>query len=215
MREKRLMTRTTAGAVLVIITVLLGITGCGAGGGAQSDQSTLVVAPPTPSPSPSPTATPSPPVGVDCAGGAGSDGLTAYGATLSAWNAHHEPDPDGRYGSYGPVQNDGLDRYTNVLCTATGRIDAYAINVVTGLTLVDARAALRRELPADAQQVYDTTIATTCEVIGYRSSTLARVFGPDNPRGLVVGVILDPASTRVISLSLTPARVMTPPATCE
>jgi hypothetical protein len=151
---------------------------------------------PTPSNSsataPSPTATPTPTTTPCGAAGGTADPLTGFGASFAAWTAHHQADPQ-RPDFFLPALNDGLDRYTFVLCTQNGRVVAYHLNFTPLITLSEAKRAYRSELPWDAVLVYDT-VNSGCEHIQYRSPALARAFGADDPDGVADAAIILPAN---------------------
>jgi hypothetical protein len=120
------------------------------------------------------------------------DPLTGFGATLTAWNAHHQVDPT-HPDFFVPFLNDGVDRYTQVRCTAAGRIIGSPLNFAPPITLAAGKRALRAELPADAILVYDT-VQDGCAHIQYRSAALARALGQADPDGVADAAIILPSN---------------------
>lgn len=115
------------------------------------------------------------------------DGITALGATLADWNAHHDADPD-HPGWYLPAATDAPDRYTKVRCSAGGRVTAYVMTFKPPIQGDTVDAAVRGELPADAarEAVHSGTV---CEWRSYMSGRLAAAFGSDDPTGAISVVI--------------------------
>ncbi|HEY2705570.1 MAG TPA: hypothetical protein VGL20_17955 [Candidatus Dormibacteraeota bacterium] len=103
---------------------------------------------------------------------------------------------------YLPYLNDGLDRYSHVLCTPAGRVISYRVNHIPPIGVSQTRAAFRSELPGDAVLVHDT-VQFGCEHIQYRSAALARALAGDDPDGVVDGAIIlpsDPVQGGVVTL---------------
>jgi hypothetical protein len=133
--------------------------------------------------------TPSPATNVPCtAQDTSTDTLTAFGATFASWSTHHQADP-GRPDFFLPYLNDGLDRYTRVVCTQGGRVVGYHLNFTPLISLSEGKRAFRGELPPDAILVYDT-VASGCEHIQYRSAALAHAFRDADPDGAADAAII-------------------------
>jgi hypothetical protein len=108
--------------------------------------------------------------------------LTGYGATRTAWAAHHQADTSPKLVKgccYLPKQADGLDRYLGVQPDKHGRVDSYTLHFAPRVSPSAARALLRRtELPTDAKLVrvkhspYDN-----CVILQYRSEAAKRAVG--------------------------------------
>ena len=174
------------------IPLLCGVCLLGCGGEpAPAAVPTTIPTAPAPPPSAS-TASPTPATTPCVAGGGATDTLTGFGASSAAWNAHHQADPQ-RPDFFLPALNDGLDRYTFVLCTRDARVAAYHLNFTPLITLAEARRAFRTELPPDAVLVYDT-VGSGCEHIQYRSPALARALGDGDPDGVADATIILPAN---------------------
>jgi hypothetical protein len=171
---------------------LITVAGCGSdlSQTAAAPHSSVVTGAAT-TPAPSPTSS-SAVTGPCTAQGTSEDPLTGLGATFAAWTAHHQVDPN-RADFFLPFLNDGLDRYTQVLCTASGRIVAYHLNFIPPITLAAGRRALRGELPADAIVVYDT-VRDGCQHIQYRSAALTRALGQADPDGVADATIILPSN---------------------
>lgn len=179
------------GSCAVGLPFVVTLTACGgdAPRSATSTPSTLVAAP-TPTASAAPT--PAPITNLPCtAQGTSTDALTGFGATFASWSTHHQADP-GRPDFFLPYLNDGLDRYTRVVCTQRGRVVGYHLNFTPLIPLSEAKRAFHGELPPDAILVYDT-VASGCEHIQYRSAALAHAFGDADPDGTADAAIILPA----------------------
>jgi hypothetical protein len=132
---------------------------------------------------------------VPCTPGAsGSDALTGFGAGFAAWSSHHQVDPR-RADFFLPALNDGVDRYTSVMCTTAGRVIAYHLNFTPSISVAAAKHAFRAELPADAVLVYDI-VQSGCEHIQYRSASLARGLAEGDPGGVADAAIILPDDPR-------------------
>lgn len=90
-------------------------------------------------------------------GASAKNEVTGFGATLSAWNAHHTADTSGDFipgCCYNPDPNlkswGGNFRYTDVV-TDNGIVTGYSLNLPAKTTLTDAKTAALAELPVDAQ----------------------------------------------------------------
>jgi hypothetical protein len=130
----------------------------------------------------SPSTTPGDVGNVNCSTGSGSaTGLTGFGATIGAWNATHERDP--QYLSWGPVLGDGRRTYPIVRCSSDGRVIAIEKHIYPPVTATNALASARTELPPDVKLVYDLT-QVQCRNLQYQSQTLAAEMGSDNPDGI-------------------------------
>jgi len=141
--------------------------------------------------SPSPSAA----AAVPCTPGASaSDALTGFGASFAAWSSHHQVDPN-RADFFLPALNDGVDRYTSVMCTTAGRVITYHLNFTPSISVAAAKHAFRAELPADAILVYDT-VQSGCEHIQYRSASLARGLAEGDPEGVADAAIILPDDPR-------------------
>ena len=107
-----------------------------------------------------------------------SDALTGFGATRSAWNAHHTADtrfapnaaydPDPALPSYS-----GQDVYVAVLWQ-DGRALNYQMNI-PGESIRRAIARVLRELPPDARELWGTR-RDTCYMAELTSKTLGRAL---------------------------------------
>jgi len=119
---------------------------------------------------------------INCPTEAGSaNGLTGFGATIGAWNATHERDP--QYLSWGPKLRDGRRTYPIVRCSNDGRVIAIERHIYPPVTATKALASARTELPVDVKLIYDFTQAQ-CRNLQYQSQTLASEMGADNPEGI-------------------------------
>jgi hypothetical protein len=107
-----------------------------------------------------------------------SDGLTGYGATDAAWNAHHKMDtrPGMIVGAAYDVDpalaregdSDSNARYYGVVHEG-GRVDQYQMRFARGTTVAEARqSVLASEFPSDARIVRFRTL-DSCAVMTVRS----------------------------------------------
>jgi hypothetical protein len=184
----------------VLVLVAVAVAGCGSG--VPEGDANTHLAPATGAATTSGRASSSSPPGdTPCLAQVTSeDPLTAFGATFAAWSAHHEVDPN-RPDFFLPFLNDGVDRYTRVRCTGTGRVVGYYLNFAPPVTLEAGKRAFRAELPADAVLVYDT-VDNGCAHIQYRSAALARALGAADPDGVADAAIIlpyDPAQQSAVS----------------
>ena len=146
---------------------------------------------------------------VNCSTESGSaNGWTEFGATIGAWNASHERDPN--YLEWGPKLGDGRRMYPIVRCSNDGRVIALERHIYPPVTAAGALAAAKGELPADVKVVYDVTQAE-CRIVQYQSATLASEMGNDNPDGIadiqlespiISGLTYDPASIGTARIDL-------------
>ena len=113
--------------------------------------------------------------------------LDAIGASLAEWNAHHDADP-GNPGWYLPAATDAPDRYTNLTCSADGRVTSYTMNFKPPLTAGEADQILAAELPRDASR-NATTGQTNCETRVYASRLLAAALPSSDPDGIVTATL--------------------------
>lgn len=104
--------------------------------------------------------------------------LTGYGATRSAWAAHHRADPKLVKGCcYLPKQADGQDRYLGVQRDKRGRVYIYNLHFAPRVSASTAQALLRRtEVPADAK-VVRVKRSDNCLIVQYRSEAAKRAVG--------------------------------------
>jgi hypothetical protein len=105
-------------------------------------------------------------------------GLTGYGATRSAWAAHHRTDPNSKLQAgccFLPKQADGTDRYYTV-AYQSGRVVSYEMSFVPAVPRAVAIAAIKADVPRDTTLVLDKR-AATCEFITWRSRLLKRAVG--------------------------------------
>lgn len=121
---------------------------------------------------------------------AASDGLTGFGATQQAWDAHHTADADKMAsGVYNPdpalpKTKDGQvnDEYSGVTADG-GRVDSY-FRAFTARSTDAALALVKAELPPDA--VLSKPVVTTgvvdskCLILSATSPTLGKVLGGAN-----------------------------------
>jgi len=121
--------------------------------------------------------------------------LTGFGATLSAWNAHHTADPkfdpDSAYDPDPTLPAYlGQDVYVAVQWQ-DGRATNYQMNIL-GQSIRDAIARALQELPADAHELWGARLNTdnlTCYQAELISPTLGRVLAAppiDDPQGAVL-----------------------------
>ena len=114
--------------------------------------------------------------------------LTGYGATRTAWRAHHRPDPNPKLVKgccYLPRQADGSPRYYAVLRDDNGRVFNYSMHFAPKISASEAKAILRTtELPADARFVRSKR-NPECLILQYRSAAAKRDVG-----GATVGAAL-------------------------
>lgn len=96
--------------------------------------------------------------------------LTAWGATLAAWNANHTLDP-GSPNSYWPRLGDNRDTYTH-LDVVDGRVVGYVLALYPAMTSAGAKARIANDLPLDAAVSQDRTLAG-CELFVESSPTMA------------------------------------------
>lgn len=138
----------------------------------------------TPS-TPTPTSQTSPDTTVTAVGTtkppASVDTLTAYGATVAAWDGAHTPDTDYDPGTvYDPdpslpsVYGNQGARYVSVQSIA-GRVTNYTENL-GALTLANAENVVGREFPADTKVLWSQRL-TGCTQVELASPTLHRVLG--------------------------------------
>ena len=100
--------------------------------------------------------------------------VTGFGATTSAWNAAHVPDPNFPGQMYEPDPSiGGSDRYF-AMATDGGRITGYTMHIAPmDLDLAEAQAL--SELPADTRVLW-TARLNTCVAMELESATLATVL---------------------------------------
>jgi hypothetical protein len=110
---------------------------------------------------------------------AAGDGLTGYGATAAAWNAHHQPDarfdpgttydPDPSLARNGDLRHDA--RYYAVLPGGPGgRVNQYYMRFPPRTSVDEARpSVLASEFPAGTSTVKFQTL-TTCAILVVQSS---------------------------------------------
>jgi hypothetical protein len=121
-----------------------------------------------------------------------NDGITGFGATVGAWNAHHTADtkydpgsvydPDPSLPSTGGAQADYI-----AVEPQDGRVTDYTINTFR-LPINAAIARARQELPPDAHELWKAR-RDTCYQVELTSSTLDRAFSSSNigdPQGEVL-----------------------------
>lgn len=118
---------------------------------------------------------------------AAPDGLTGFGATQQAWDAHHTADPDKTAaGVYNqdpalPKTKDGQvnDDYVGVTADG-GRVDSYNL-VFTARPVAAALAAVKAELPADATLTKPVVTAglvdSKCLILTATSATVGKALG--------------------------------------
>ena len=99
-------------------------------------------------------------------GGPAASGLTGFGATTAAWDAHH---PSGGV-QYSAVMKMG------------GRIISYDIALPEGTTLAAAEEFVLSQLPPDTKQTAAFAATTSgnkqsCLLLNYQSTTLAGLLG--------------------------------------
>jgi hypothetical protein len=181
------------GRWLVAGVVIGGLTACAASSSHSSTPPPTVAtstAPAAPAPSspatPPPTAAPTTPpttaVGAD---------LTALGATVAQWDAHHQQDPKAEKGSAFLPHYPVGDAYGAVNVT-DGRIDGYDLGFAEGTPLAGAENLLLQQLPADTKLKGSFMAKTSdgtgsCLILNYQSATLAAVFGANDPSGAASG----------------------------
>jgi hypothetical protein len=105
-----------------------------------------------------------------------SGGLTGFGATRAAWNAHHSRDVGYASGCcFFPKNSDGSDRYIT-LEYQSGRVASYEMLFKPAVPRAVALSELHRDVPSDARRVWDVKRAT-CEFVEYRSRALKAATG--------------------------------------
>jgi hypothetical protein len=166
--------------VALVATVLVALcAGCGSSEQAQPAATPTQTSASTSGEVPPPGRDPG---NVNCSTAAGpATGLTKFGATIGAWNATHERDP--QYLSWGPMLPDGRRTYPVVRCSTSGRVIVIQRHMNPPVTADTAVGLAVAELPADVKLVYDFTQAQ-CRNLQYRSLSLAAEMGTDNPQGI-------------------------------
>jgi hypothetical protein len=154
---------------------------------------TISTASPTPSPSSSASNTsvssspvsPAPPLG---------DGLIGFGASDSAWNAHHIPDPNPKItpgSSYDPDPNlktisSNGDKYIGVI-HGDGRVVQYSLESPSRTTRAEAINEIILEFPSDLKIIWQKQF-DTCYQVEFHSATLAKQVPPSDLRSGYVTV---------------------------
>lgn len=158
---------------VLLAVVALGVAGCSGSAGSHSATGL------TPPASVASTAT--------SAASAPADGLTGFGATQAAWDAHHTADTGVQAsGSYNPdpalpKTKDGAvnDAYVAVT-TDGGRVDAYFLRF-TARSTADALAKVEAELPPDATLtapvVTSGLVDSKCLILTATSPTIGKALG--------------------------------------
>ena len=160
---------------LLLATVALALAGCSSGSSKPAAAPAARVAT---------TATPAP------ATAQTAGGLTGFGASQQAWDAHHAADTDkAGAGVYNPdptlpKTKDGQvnDDYVGVTADG-GRVDSYNL-VFTARPTAAALTAVKAELPADA--VLSKPVVTTglvdskCLILTATSTTVGKALGGTN-----------------------------------
>lgn len=120
-----------------------------------------------------------------------TDGLSGYGATSSAWDGAHQPDPSFYPGvAYLPVidgAGGGQDQYTAAERT-DGRVVGYELTLPAGTTVQAAQQAVLADFPADAHVVGSFNATgiqadsqgnqSQCVLFNVQSPKLAAVLAP-------------------------------------
>ena len=150
-RGRALGAAALAGALL--------LAGCSGGNRPGASASSSTTAHPSTSSAPSTSTTAAP----------GLAYLTAWGATLVAWNDNHAPDPN-RAHNYWPLLPDNRDTYSN-LSVPAGRVVGYVLALDPSVAIADARSRLANDLPLDAQMGQDQVLAG-CELEVLNSPTI-------------------------------------------
>jgi len=140
-----------------------------------------------------------------------TDGMTGYGATDIAWNAHHRPDPDfdpsavyNRDPALPQVNGHTGADYTEVSHQA-GRVLQYDLHF-PNLPVAEAKASVfGSEFPRDARQVW-FAVKDACAQMLVRSRTLARALGT-KAIGSKNGTVLVEFGSSIASDHYTPSRV--------
>ena len=158
--------RRPAGAAgaWVLAAVLLSSCGSATPGAAGSRSPTTTSAPST-------TAAPTTST---TAGDGGAAFLTAWGATVAAWAANHQPDP-GRAGGWWPRLPDNRDTYQS-LDVVGGRVVGYTLALDPSVSSAEAQTRLANDLPLDATKTLDRSLQA-CEQIVEDSPTLRTATG--------------------------------------
>ena len=119
---------------------------------------------------------------VNCSTDAGSaSGWTKFGASIRAWNATHERDPN--YREWGPKLGDGRRTYPTVRCSNDGRVIVVERHTFPPVPAEVALSGAKSELPTDVKVVYDVTQAQ-CRNVQFQSQALATEMGADNLGGI-------------------------------
>lgn len=104
------------------------------------------------------------------------DGLTAFGASTSAWNANHKA--DGRFGvnqAYDPdprLPNPNFNSRYRTVNHSSGRVIGYEMQLPLRTTLSAARAIALKEFPADSRIRWEASFRE-CAYLQIQSGALA------------------------------------------
>lgn len=128
---------------------------------------------------------------------AAAGGLTGFGATQAAWDAHHTADPDkNASGVYDqdpalPKTKDGQvnDDYTAATASPDGHVDEYLMSF-TARSTAAALDRVKQELPPDAQMgkpVVTSGIADSkCLTVTATSAAVGKVLGGADGSTIVI-----------------------------
>lgn len=124
--------------------------------------------------------------------------LTAWGATLAAWNQNHTPDPN-HPAAYWPMLADARDTYTSMVIV-DDRVVGYTLALYPSVTSASAHSRLSNDLPLDAKVTMDRTLAG-CEQVVESSPTIDSVA----PGGLLaeltsLSATFDPTQVATITV---------------
>jgi hypothetical protein len=105
------------------------------------------------------------------------DGLTGYGATVSAWQSVHGTSVSGytKGTVYGPVVRDGTHRYFGV--QADARITMYERAFPRTTSLAEARRIVLEDFPSDAKITVKDTDQVACEIDLIESAKVKKATG--------------------------------------
>lgn len=141
---------------------------------------------------------------------AAAGGLTGFGATQQAWDAHHTADTDKTgAGVYNPdpvlpKTKDGQvnDDYVAAVASDDGHVDAYNVSFSARSTAA-ALDRVKQELPPDAQfgkpVVTSGLVDSKCLIVTATSATVGKVLGGVN--GSRIGIELQSWDPKVLDQS--------------
>ncbi len=126
-----------------------------------------------------------PPTGQGPTGGS----LTGLGASIGAFADTHQPVDRQYNGEFGQVWSGQVNKDLHEFstrCTQSGYVGSVTHNLGSPATADQAKASITHDLaPSDAKQT-DDKVFGPCELVFYKSATLATVLGMNDPDGTFV-----------------------------